>query len=83
MDCGTVPPAGLGLLAGLAASTAAIALSATGLLPLWATTPLLFLAGGPAAGLAAPVRPTIGAVLGGALGGSFRRPSGPSPEPEP
>ena len=56
------------MLAGLATSTAAIAISATGLLPVWATTPLLFLAGGLAAGLAAPVRPTIGALLGGVTG---------------
>lgn len=68
MRYGTVPPAGIGLLAGLATSTVAIALSATGLLPVWATTPLLFLAGGLAAGIAAPVRPTIGALLGAATG---------------
>lgn len=68
MRYGTVPPAGIGLLAGLATSTAAIALSATGLLPVWATTPLLFLAGGLASGIAAPVRPTIGALLGGVTG---------------
>ncbi len=64
----TVPPAGIGLLAGLLTTAGAIALSATGLLPVWATTPLLFLAGGLAAGLAAPVRPTIGALLGAVTG---------------
>ncbi len=68
MNYGTVPPAGVGLLAGLVTSTAAVALSATGLLPAWVTTPLLLLAGGLAAGLAAPVRPTTGALLGAATG---------------
>ncbi|MEN6341518.1 MAG: hypothetical protein ABFC89_03055 [Methanospirillum sp.] len=68
MNCGAVPPAGVGLFAGVATTTAAVALSATGLLPQWVTAPLLLLAGGLAAGLAAPVRPTIGALLGGATG---------------
>lgn len=68
MDRGVIPPAAIGLLAGLLTSTAAIAISATGFLPVWATTPLLFLAGGLAAGLAAPVRPTTGALLGAATG---------------
>ena len=68
MDHGAIPPAAIGLAAGLATSTVAIALSATGLLPGWATTPLLFLAGGLAAGIAAPVRPTTGALLGGVTG---------------
>lgn len=65
---GTVPPAGIGLVTGLATAAIAIALTATGLLPVWISTPLLFLAPGLAAGLAAPVRPTIGAVLGGVTG---------------
>lgn len=64
----TVPPAGVGLLAGLLTTAGAVALSATGLLPQWVTAPLLFLAGGLVAGLAAPVRPTIGALLGAATG---------------
>lgn len=64
----TVPPAGIGLLAGLLTTAGAVGLSATGLLPIWATTPLLFLVGGLAAGLAAPVRPTIGALLGAVTG---------------
>ena len=68
MNYGTVPPAGVGLLAGLLTTAGAVALSATGLLPVWITTPLLVLAGGLAAGLAAPVRPTIGARLGAATG---------------
>lgn len=68
MNYGAVPPAGVGLLAGLLTTAGAVALSATGLLPVWMTTPLLVLAGGLAAGLAAPVRPTIGALLGAATG---------------
>ena len=64
----TVPPAAIGLVAGLLVSTATIAITATGLLPQWVTTPLLLLAGGLAAGLAAPVRPTTGALLGAATG---------------
>lgn len=68
MNYGAVPPAAIGMLAGLLTTAAAVALSATGLLPAWVTTPLLVLAGGLAAGLAAPVRPTIGALLGAATG---------------
>jgi hypothetical protein len=68
MRLDAVPPAAIGLAAGLLTSTVAIALSATGLLPVRATTPLLFLAGGLGAGLAAPVRPTIGALLGAVTG---------------
>ncbi len=68
MNDGAVPPAAIGLAAGLLTTAAAVALSATGLLPAWVTTPLLLLAGGLAAGLAAPVRPTIGALLGAATG---------------
>lgn len=65
---GTVPPAGIGLVAGLATATIAVALTATGLLPIWISTPLLFLVPGLAAGAAASVRPTIGALLGGVTG---------------
>ncbi len=68
MRLGTIPPAAIGLAAGLLTSAAAIALSATGLLPVWITTSLLFFAGGLAAGLASPVRPMIGALLGGLTG---------------
>ncbi|MEN6519445.1 MAG: hypothetical protein ABFC38_14935 [Methanospirillum sp.] len=68
MNYGAVPPTAIGLAAGLLTTAAAVALSATGLLPAWVTTPLLLLAGGLAAGLAAPVRPTIGALLGAATG---------------
>jgi hypothetical protein len=68
MNDGAVPPAAIGLAAGLLTTAVAVALSVTGLLPAWVTTPLLLLAGGLAAGLAAPVRPTIGALLGAVTG---------------
>ena len=68
MRTATVPPAAIGLAAGLLATAGAIALSAPGLLPAWLSTPLIFLAGGLAAGLAAPVRPTTGALLGAVTG---------------
>lgn len=68
MRDGTVPPVAIGLAAGLATAAIAVALTATGLLPLWLSTPLLFLAPGLAAGLAAPVRPTTGALLGAVTG---------------
>jgi len=68
MHNGMVPPAAIGLAAGLLTSTVAVAISATRLLPVWITTPLLFLAGGLAAGLVAPVRPTMGALLGAVTG---------------
>ena len=68
MHHGRIPPAAIGLLAGLMTTAAAVALTATGLLPPWLSTPLVLLAGGLAAGLAAPVRPTTGALLGAAAG---------------
>lgn len=67
MRSDTVPPVAIGLAAGLLTTAVAIGLGATGLLPPWLATPLLF-TGGLAAGLAAPVRTTIGAVLGGVTG---------------
>ena len=60
MHHGRIPPAAIGLLAGLLTTAVAVALTATGLLPPWLSTPLVLLAGGLAAGLAAPVRPTTG-----------------------
>lgn len=68
MRSSTAPPLVMGLLAGLLTSTAVIVLSATGLLPVSVSTPLLLVAGGLAAGLAAPVRPTTGALLGAVTG---------------
>ena len=67
MDHSTVPPAAIGLLAGLLTTAVTAGIGATGLLPAWLATPLLF-AGGLAAGFAAPVRPTTGALLGGVTG---------------
>ncbi len=64
----TLPPAAIGLAAGLLVTAAAVALSATGLLPESVFTPFLVVAGGLAAGLAAPVRPTTGALLGAVTG---------------
>lgn len=61
-------PAGIGLLAGWLTSAGIIAISVAGLLPAWASMPLLLFSGGLAAGLAVPVRPTIGALLGAVTG---------------
>ncbi len=68
MDEGTVPPPAIGLAVGLLTTAIAVGLTATGFLPTWLSTPLLFLAPGLAAGLAAPVRPTTGALLGAVTG---------------
>ncbi len=67
MRLDAVPPEAIGLLVGILTTAVAVGIGATGLLPAWLATPLLF-AGGLAAGLAAPVRPTTGALLGGAVG---------------
>lgn len=64
----TVPPAAIGLAAGVATTAVAVALNATGFLPAWIAATLLLFVGGLAAGLAAPVRPATGAVLGAATG---------------
>ena len=68
MHNAAVPPAGIGLAAGLATAVLAIALIATGLVPPGLSTLLLFLAPGLVAGLAAPVRPTVGALVGAVTG---------------
>ncbi|MEN6517377.1 MAG: hypothetical protein ABFC38_04205 [Methanospirillum sp.] len=68
MRDGAIPPAGIGVLAGLLTTAAVVALSVTGILPQWPGAPLLYFAGGLAAGLAAPVRPTTGALLGAVTG---------------
>lgn len=64
----SLPPAAIGLAAGLLVSTAPVVLGATGFLPESVFTPFLVVAGGLASGLAAPVRPTTGALLGAVTG---------------
>lgn len=63
-----VPPAAIGLAAGLLVSTAAASLATTDAGRSWTVLLLILLGGGLTAGLAAPVRPAVGALLGGATG---------------